>query len=324
MQRKRLGLVAWLAPLGAAALVAAFDTRDPADLPYFIHAARVLFSSGWAETFADPSLQVGPLQLVLVGIGDRIGGLSFLAYAIEIGLAALLVFVVGRLLAGRPHKAVLQAGIGLAAAALGLIADAYGYGHPAQMAVPLLWLLAGWEAHQGRTIRAGVLLGLSAGLEPWGVLGAPVLLLAPVFRRPLQGLAAQAGVTAALYLPFVLVGDFRMFEHRWKVEGWTLVRTVLPPGSEFPWTLRLVQGAAALAVGAAVALVLRRSVRGVWAVPLVVVAIRLLLDPTLYSWYWVGAETVVLVAVAELLTSAPVRWQHLLRAPGWVLGERRG
>lgn len=321
---KRIALVGWLAPLGGAALVAAFDTRDPADLPYFAHAARVLFSSRWAETFADPSLQAGPLQLALVGIGDRIGGLSFLAYAIEIGLAALLVFVVGRLLAARPHRAALQAGIGLAAVALGLTSDAYVYGHPAQMAVPLLWLLAALEAREGRTGRAGVLLGLSAGLEPWGVLGAPVLLLAPLFGRALKGSAAQAGVTAVLYLPFLLAGDFRMFEHSWKVEGWTLVRTVLPPGSDFPWTLRLVQGAAALAVGAAVALVLRRSARGVWAVPLVIVAVRLLLDPTLYSWYWVGAETVVLVAVAELLTNAPVRWQHWPRAPGWVVGERRG
>jgi hypothetical protein len=321
---KRLGLVAWLAPLGAAALVAAFDTRDPADLPYFAHAARGLFSSRWAETFADPSLQVGPLLLALVGIGDRIGGLSFLAYAIEIGLVALLVFVIGRLLAGRSHRALLQGGIGVAAVVLGLTADAYGYGHPAQMAVPLLWLLAGVEAREGRTVWAGVLLGLSAGLEPWGVLGAPVLLLAPGFGRALKGLVAQAGVTAALYLPFVLAGDFRLFEHRWKVEGWTLVRAVLPPGSDFPWTLRLVQGAAALAAGTALALVLRRSVRGVWAVPLVIIGVRLLLDPTLYSWYWVGAETVVLVAVAELLTSVPVRWQHWLRAPGWVVGERRG
>src|SRR6266498_3308518 len=87
-RRALLRLLAWLVPLGASALVAAFGTRDPADLPYFAHAARTLFSSRWADTFADPSLQVGPLQLVLVGICDRIGGLGFLAYAVEIALAA--------------------------------------------------------------------------------------------------------------------------------------------------------------------------------------------------------------------------------------------
>jgi hypothetical protein len=321
---KRIGLLAWFPPLGAAALVALFSTRDPADLPYFAHAARTLFSSRWLETFADPSLQVGPLLLAFVGMGDRIGGLSFLAYAIQIGLAALLVFALGRLLAGRPHKIAVQAGVGLGAVALGLTADAYAFGHPAQMAVPLLWLLAGLEAREGRTARAGLFLGLSAGLEPWGVLGAPALLLAPAFRTALKGVAVQTGAIAALYLPFLLAGDFRMFEHRWKVEGWTLVRMVLPAGSDFPWTLRLVQGAAALGVGAAVALALRRSARAVWAVPLVIVAVRLVLDPTLYSWYWVEAETVVLLGVAELLTSVPVRWQHWLRGPGWIVGERGG
>src|SRR5439155_4010736 len=129
-----------------------------------------LFSAGWMDTFADPSPQVGPLQLALIGAGDRIGGLTFLAYALEIGLAALLVFVVGRLLRDRPHKAAMQLGIGLVAVLLGLTADAYGYGHPAQMAVPLLWLLAGMQARAGRTGRAGALLGLSAALEAWGIL----------------------------------------------------------------------------------------------------------------------------------------------------------
>ncbi|HYY32471.1 MAG TPA: hypothetical protein VE693_02660 [Gaiellaceae bacterium] len=316
---KRLGLLAWLVPLGAAAVVAAFGTRDPADLPYFVDASRTLVSARWADTFADPSLQVGPLQLVLLRIGAWIGGLSFLAFAIELGLAALLVFVLGRLVEGRAHRAAVQTVVGLGAVVLGVTADAYGYGHPAQVAVPLLWVLAGLEARRGRTGRAGVLVGLSAGLEIWGVLGAPVLLLAPSVRKTLRGLAAQALVTGAVYLPFVLGGEFRMFEHRWKVEGWAPIRIVLAPGSDFPWTLRLAQGAAALAVGIGLALVLRRTIRGVWAVPLAVVAVRLLFDPTLYSWYWLGMETLTLLAGAELATSlAPL----LRRVRGPVTRER--
>jgi hypothetical protein len=322
--RKRLGLLAWPVPLAASALVAAYGTRDPADLPYFAHAARTLFSSHWAETFANPSLQVGPLMLVLVGVGDRIGGLGFLAYALEIALAALVVFVVGRLLHGRPYRAPVQTLAGLAAVALGLTAEAYSYGHPAQVAIPLLWVLAALEARQGRTLRSGALLGLSAGLELWGVLGAPVLLLAPVFRRALGGFGAQVAVTAALYLPFALGGDFRMFDYRWKVEAWTLVRFLVPAGSDFPWSLRVLQGAAALLVGGALALALRRTARAVWVVPLGIVAMRILLDPTLYSWYWLGLETLALVAIAEFLTGLPAAWQHSLRAPGWAVGHRRG
>src|SRR6266540_1440585 len=274
-RRALLRLLAWLVPLGASALVAAFGTRDPADLPYFAHAARTLFSSRWADTFADPSLQVGPLQLVLVGICDR---------------------VVGRLLRGRPHRVAFQTLAGLAAVMLGVTADAYSYGHPAQVAVPLMWVLAALDAREGRTLRSGALLGLSAGLELWGVLGAPVLLLAPVFRRVRGGLAAQVAVMGAPYLPFVLGGDFRMFDYRWKVESWTLVRLLVPAGSDFPWGLRLLQGAVALIVGCAVALVLRRTERALWAVPFGIVATRVLLDPTLYSWYWLGLETLALVA----------------------------
>lgn len=299
----RKGLLAWFVPLGASAVVAAVGTRDPADLPYFAHAARTLLSSRWADTFADPSLQVGPLQLVFVGVCDRIGGLGFLSYAMGLALAALLVFVVGRLLRGRPHRAAFQALAGLAAVMLGVTAEAYSYGHPAQVAVPLLWVLAALDARDGRTLRSGAWLGLSAGLELWGVLGAPVLLLAPVFRRALGGFAAQVVVTGALYLPFVLGGNFRMFDFRWKVEGWTLVHFLVPAGSDFPWGLRFVQGAVALIVGGALALALRRTERAVWTVPLGIVAVRVLLDPTIYSWYWLGLETLALVGAVEFVTS---------------------
>jgi hypothetical protein len=321
-----LRLLAGLVPLGASGLVAAFGTRDPADLPYFAHSARTLFSSRWADTFADPSLQVGPLQLILVGICDRIGGLGFLAYAFQIALAAFIVFVVGRLLRGRPHRIAFQALAGFAAVMLGVTAEAYSYGHPAQVAVPLMWVLATLDAREGRTLRSGAMLGLSAGLEVWGVLGAPVLLLAPALRRVRGGVAAQVTVIGALYLPFVVGGDFRMFDYRWKVESWTLVRLLVPAGSDFPWGLRLLQAAAALIVGCAVALVLRRTERALWAVPFGIVATRVLLDPTLYSWYWLALETLALVAAVELATSIPTRWrlQRHATAPAAASTLRRG
>jgi hypothetical protein len=124
----------------------------------------------------------------------------------------------------------------------------------------------------------------------------------------LRGLAAQVAVTAALFLPFVILGEFRMFEHEWRVEGWTLVRFVVPAGSEFPWGLRLLQGAAALAVGVVLALTLRRTDRALWVVPLGVVAVRILLDPTVYSWYWLALETLALLGALELATSVRTRW----------------
>jgi hypothetical protein len=125
----------------------------------------------------------------------------------------------------------------------------------------------------------------------------------------------QSVVILALYLPFVFAGEFRMFELRWRVEEWTLVRFLIPAGDDFPWTLRLVQGGLALAVGAALALALRRSPRAVWAVPLGIVGVRVLLDPALYSWYWLGVATLALAAAAELATSLRPR---LTSVPGEV------
>jgi hypothetical protein len=305
---KRLHLIAWLVPLGAAAFVAALGTRDPADLPYFAHAARTLLSGNWAHTFADPSLQVGPLQLLVVALGDRLGGMSALDYVIGLGLTALAVLTAGRLLRGRPHCAAWQLAFGLSVVLLGLTAEAYSYGHPAQVAIPLLWVLAAIDARDGRMLRAGALLGLAAGFEVWAVLGAPLLLLAPAARLVLRGFAVQVVITAALFMPFVVAGDFRMFDYSWRVEGWTLVRLLVPAGSEFPWGLRLLQGACALGVGAGLVFALRRTERAFWAIPLGIVAVRILLDPTLYSWYWLGLETLTLLAAVDLLANARVRY----------------
>jgi hypothetical protein len=299
---KPLQLLAWLLPLTAAALAAALGTRDPADLPYFAHAARTLFSTAWADAFADPSLQVGPLQLLVVGVGDRLGGMAFLDYLFSLGLTTLGVFTVGRLLRGRRHRELFQCAAGLALVALGITAEAYNYGHPAQVAIPLFWILAAIDARDGKTVRAGALLGLAAGFEVWGLLGAPVLLLAGSSRRVVRGFGAQLVLTALLFGPFVVFGDFRMFDYTWRVEGWTLVRVLIPAGSDFPWSLRLLQGACALGVGVALALTLRRTERALWAVPLGIVAVRVLLDPTLYSWYWLALETVALVGAVELAT----------------------
>jgi hypothetical protein len=60
-------------------------------------------------------------------------------------------------------------------------------------------------------------------------------------------------------------------------------------------------------VGAVLALVLRRTDRALWAVPLGIVAVRILLDPTVYSWYWLGLETLALLAAVELLTGVRLR-----------------
>jgi hypothetical protein len=227
-----------------------------------------------------------------------------LAFLIELGVAALLLFVLGRLgLSDRVRVAV-----GLLAVAAGVTHIAFVYGHPAEAIVPLLWVLAGLWARDGRVLSAGALVGLSAGFELWGVLGVAVLLLAPRLTRALVGACVQLAVVAAMLAPFALAGTFRMFDHHWQVTTGTLVGLVVGPGAHFGWPLRLAQASLAIAAGVALALALRRSVHSLWLVPLAVALVRLLLDPVSFGWYWLEVEALVLVGAGLVLSELPARF----------------
>lgn len=292
----------WVPVLGLAAAVASLDRgSDPGDLVYFVHRGQQLLSGGWADTFADPSLQSGPLQLALFG---AVRNLTALAFVIELGVAALLLYVLGRL---RTSERVRLAA-GILAVASGLTHLAFADGHPADAVVPLLWVLAGLSARADRPVRAGALIGLSAGMELWGVLGAPVLLLAPRFRRAVAGGLVEGAVVVVMLAPFALAGSFRMFDYRWRVETGTILSVAVEPGSGFGWPLRLLQASLALAIGAAVALGLRRSIQAVWLAPLGLAVVRILLDPQSFGWYWLQPEALVLCGAALLLTELPTRF----------------
>jgi hypothetical protein len=133
-----------------------------------------------------------------------------------------------------------------------------------------------------------------------------VFVLSPRARAAVAGLAAEALVTAALFLPFVIAGEFHTFDYRWRVNGDTLLSLVVDPGTRFTWPMRVLQGGLALAVGAGLAWPLRRTLHAVWLAPLGTVAVRLALDPVRYPWYWLAMETLALLAAAEFLTSPAV------------------
>jgi hypothetical protein len=292
----------WVPVLGPAAGLAYLDRgTDSGDLVYFVHKGEQLLSGGWADTFADPKLQSGPLQLAIFGAVRDVAALAFLT---ELGVAVLLLFVLGRLgLSDRVRVAV-----GLLAVAAGVTHIAFVYGHPAEAIVPLLWVLAGLRARDGRVLSAGALVGLSAGFELWGVLGVAGLLLAPRLTRALAGACVQAAVVAVMFVPFALGGTFRMFDHQWQVTSGTLVGLVVGPGAHFGWPLRLVQASLAIGAGAALAFALRRSVHSLWLVPLAVALVRLLLDPVSFGWYWLEVEVLVLVGAGLVLSELPTRF----------------
>ncbi len=285
----------WVPVLAGAAGLAALDRRsDAGDLDYFVHRGERLLSSHWSSAYAQKQLQSGPLQLLIAGTARSTEALAF---PVELGVAALLLFVLGRL--GVATRWRLLAG--LAALAAGLTHGAFVEGHPAEALTPLLWVLAALEARRGRTVRAGALVGVSAGLELWGLLGVSALLLAPRFRDAAHGVATAVTVVAAQLAPFVLFGSFRMFDYEWRVTRGTPLSLVVPVGTHFGWPLRLLQAAVACGLGALLAQRLRATVHALWVVPLSIALARILLDPVSFGWYWLEVEALALVGAGLLV-----------------------
>jgi hypothetical protein len=285
-------ILAWTVPVVAAAAVAPVARGNGGDTWSFVAAGRTLLSSHWSGTFADPGIQVGPLQLALFGSVGR----SSIVLAIVLGAAAALLVLAAARAAGVERPALL-AGAGAVAVATGLTRAGFDAGHPADTLLPLLWILAAAEAKRGRTLRAGAIVGLGAGLETWSLLGLAVLALAPSVRHAARGAAVAAGAAAMLFLPFVAAGHFEMGRYHWFVSSQSLLSLVVAPGTAVGWPLRLVQAAVAVGAGLAVARAARGSRHALWLVPGAVVLVRLLLDPLDSGYYFVGVEGPALVGL---------------------------
>ncbi|MEZ5100788.1 MAG: hypothetical protein R3C15_13515 [Thermoleophilia bacterium] len=311
---RRLHAIWWLPGLALATVIALVDRRvESGDLVYFQGAAQTLLSDGWQDAYGDAALQSGPLQLFAIGIVEKLAGAiglhpqTLLALVVEVGLTAVFLGVVARILRGRQGREILLTAAGIAFVLLGLPHGAFVDGHLSQVVIPLVWVLAALDARDGKVAAAGVLIGVSAAIETWGILGLPVLLLAALAWRAASGAVAAVLTAAALYAPFVLAGEFAMVDYEWVVSSGSLLGQVVDPGTRFGWELRAAQGAVALGIGAVAAWLLRGRDHALWVVPIVVVLSRLLLDPVLYSWYLIGFETLLLVGAAELLSSGAFR-----------------
>jgi hypothetical protein len=306
----------------------------------FRRAGGALLGGRWSEVYADPIIQAGPFELAwvrLLGFYDAASpGLSMtVAGVVGVPLATLAAGYAVRLVrgvAGLERHPGAELGIACLAFVWGVSEAAVFSGHPSEAFVPLHWLAAAVLARRGRGFAAGVTVGLGAGWEVWSVLGSAVLLLGPhdvrgVVRQVVRGVAGLGVSLAALFLPFVLTGEFRMFENRWIVVPESLVAVPWPDAvnSLFPWPARLAQAACAGLASLAVAWVMRRDWHAVWLVPLVATAVRLVLDPVLYAYYWTpvlllalaGLATVRLRSRPGLVVCALCAWQPWPAAHTW-------
>jgi hypothetical protein len=283
----------WVASAVAAAFVAFRDSPAAGDTSLFVWAGRVLLSAQWSHVYAFPSIQAGPLQLGLFGSV----GHSAQALALVLAAATALLVVTAARVTGVENPALLT-GIGLLSVWAGFTNAAYSLGHPADAMLPLIWIIAAAEARAGRTWRAGLLVGLSAGLETWGILGVAVLALAPSWREARTGTVVAAATASALFLPFLLGGHFAMFNFQWRVQPPSPLSLLVPEGSPFGWPLRLAQGVLAVSAGVAASRLLRHSPHALWAAPLAIVVTRLQFDPLLLTYYLSAPKGPIMVGAA--------------------------
>lgn len=301
-------VLAWTIPAAAAAALAFLqsyrfnDFNYGSDGVFFVRYGQVLLSSHWDRAFSNPEIQVGPLQLLFFGslAGEEI------TIAICLGVVTALL-VVGAARAAGVRNAAVLGGVGLLAVLIGLTRIADRSGHPADVMLPLIWVVAADQARRDHRWRAGLLIGLCAGVETWGILGVAVFAFAPRLRDAAVSTLVAATTALALFLPFMLGGHFEMLSLVWRVDQPSLMSLLVPMGTQFGWALRLVQAVVAVGAGVAVARTFRHSPHAVWLAPLAIVAVRLLLDPLL-NWYYL-AEPKALLLVGAAVGAA--HWTRL-------------
>jgi len=294
------------------------------DIHLFSQAGQALLAGRLGEVFIDKVTQVGPIQLALFGM-NRFLSLGF-GYPIQMGItvSTSIGFTVALVLVcrtacrsiGRDPTPGFEMFLGLVALLGGLSYEVATSSHPAEGFIPLLWVLAAVESRRGRASRAGLLLGVAAAMKLWGALGIPLLLLNPSLLKVVQASLVQVAASAAAYLPFAIAGGFNTFGLTWSIKPQSPLRLLMEPGTIFTWKMRLVQSAFIVAGGIVAALFARRSERGFWVVPLVLVALRYLSDPLDYHYYWVSAGVIGLVAFASHVTYEP-SWMRSVAAAGF-------
>jgi hypothetical protein len=301
----RLARWRWIAvPLVAAATGANRVVGAPADMISFAELGRAVVGGHLAAAYATDTNQAGPLQMLAAApYPDHLLRSMLLlrmtvaVWGAALGVAAMWLTRVMRRSFKLPSSALLELTAGVVTAFWLVGGDLFS-GHLSELMVPVSWVAAGIAVRRGNPLVAGILLGTSAGWESWGVLGIPIVVLAPRLRDAVLAVVSCVVAASALYVPFVLTGSFALLHHRWPILQGTVDHTLWPHATTFGWDLRVLQAGVCTAIGTGVALAVRRRAAAVWLVPLVIILVRLIFDPTDFLYYWSAAQVAVLAGIA--------------------------
>jgi hypothetical protein len=238
-----------------------------------------------------PDLQFGPLSMVAAAGLSLLGVKAGLVAAQVLGAGAGLVvlYLTGQVarqirpLGTRRRQSItlLLAGLAFLPVWMNL---AVRFVHIDDVLALLLVVSAIWAAVHRYPIPAALLLGLSAAAKPWAL---PFLALLLVLRPPARGRAAlvACGTVVLAWLPFLVAEPRSLLAARFAIPSaaGSSLRTLGVSAAVTPSWDRPLQ----MALGLAVAAIAIR--RGRWpAVVLLVVAVRIVLDPGSYSYYTSG------------------------------------
>jgi hypothetical protein len=276
--------------VSTALLLGALGSGGTADAGLFFAAGRRLLSSDGSSVFDDPSLQVGPVYLVVLGAGSVLGRLVGLSSDGGASLLAVWSVVVALHVlerGGGPRP--LAARWGLAAHVLfgGAVSVALIAGHLEELLAVLAVAASAAVLQQGRPVLAGVIAATAVCTKLWTLLVLAALLCEPDPRARRRAVGTAVLVSAAVYLPFLPAA--RTQELTWRVADPSVVSLLVPVGAPVTAVGRLVQLTLAALV---VVLLLRGSCwdgRVVWTLPAAVVCARLGTDPHLLPYYWCAA-----------------------------------
>jgi hypothetical protein len=170
-------LVRWRRAIaGALAAVLALLTMTvPPDLSDFSGAGDLLLHGRFGGVYAAAWNQAGPVQLLvsrLLAIGLRADGTPSPLIVVLVDV----VLVVGAMWLCR-RSLRFEAAAGLLAL-LWVAAPLPWNGHPAELAVPVLWAYGIIWQRRDRPLLAAAALALGIAIAPWAILGIPALLAA--------------------------------------------------------------------------------------------------------------------------------------------------
>lgn len=269
--------------------------RTDGDWGFFRRGSELLFGverpylpwPGGLQLYANyPEIQVGPLALLAATPGRLAGDLGWkVTSAVMLAAIVPLIWLLERTFhegASRRQEAVVLVGGSLSAASWVSLAGAYL--HLDDVLALATMVVACWAVGRGRPVLAGAMIGLGAASKPWAVWFLPMLAVGGP-TSAILGVMAAGAVAGAAWLPF-LVGDpgtTGAFRPQVDVGRASVLRLVGVESGLGPGWVRPVQSLGAVAAGIAAA-----ARRRWWAVPVVVLSVRLLTDPGTYPYYGSG------------------------------------